>query len=256
MGSTSAADAADTDGTRTRTADTRHAGIGRDAVVDAALRIVERDGGDALSMRKLAAELGVTTTTIYWHVGSRDELVLALIGRQAERQATAKVRGTTARDRVLSAATNIWRNALDHRNVTALASQVGATTLLELPLEVALAAELEAAGVTGAAARDALRSILSCIAGFLIAAWRPTDAADPALRPGALWAAVDDDRLSPATLTALAQPPKLDALVRRTLTAVVDAHLPAEAASERRPTSARTRTRSHPSPATARRSRT
>ena len=37
------------------------------------------DGVDALSMRKLAAELGVAHTAIYWHVGGRDELVDAVI---------------------------------------------------------------------------------------------------------------------------------------------------------------------------------
>ena len=58
---------------------TRHAGIERDDVIDAALALVESGGGDALTMRKLAAELGVATTTIYWHVGNRDDLVLAVV---------------------------------------------------------------------------------------------------------------------------------------------------------------------------------
>ena len=57
-------------------------------------------------------------------------------------------------------------------------------------------AELEAAGVRGEAARDALRAILMCVAGFLVGAWR-SDGAGPAaaLRPRALWAEVVDDRL-------------------------------------------------------------
>ena len=110
--------------------------------------------------------------------GSRDELVIALdptAGRAAGpgRRSTASI----PRDRVTSAARNIWLNALGHRNVTSLANQVGATTLLELPLEVAMAAELEAAGVRGADARDAMRAILMCIAGFLVVAWRRDDVA-------------------------------------------------------------------------------
>jgi TetR/AcrR family tetracycline transcriptional repressor len=206
----------------------RRAGLDRDDVVGAALALVEAEGADALTMRRLAAELEVTTTTIYWHVGHRDDLVLAVIARLADRQAAATVRGSTPRERVVSAARNIWTNALAHRNVTALASQVGATTLLELPLEVALVAELESAGVRGPAARDVTRSILACVAGFLVLAWRAEERVPPELRWRALWAGVDDDRISPVTLEVLGEPPDLDALVDATLTAVVAAALPVE----------------------------
>ncbi len=166
------------------------------------------------TMRKLAAELGVSTTTIYWHVGNRDELVFALVARQAERQAATRVRGDTPSERICGAAHNIWRHALANRNVTALASQAGATTLLELPLEVALVAELEAAGVRGPAARDGLRAVLGCVAGFLVMAWRRDAHVPDELRPAALWASVEDDRLSDETLAELGRPADLDRLFR------------------------------------------
>jgi AcrR family transcriptional regulator len=207
------------------TTDTRHAGLERDDVVDAALALVESGGPDALTMRKLAAELGVAPTTIYWHVGNRDALVLAVIRRQAERQATMRVRGTHQHDRVVSAARNIWRSALAHRNVTALASQVGATTVLELPLEVALLAELDAAGVRGPAGRDALRAILACIAGFLVTAWRREHRLPDELQAGSLWASVDDRRVATETLDALSRPSDLDDVFERTLRAVVGGFL-------------------------------
>ena len=191
-------------------------------MVDAALALVESGGGDALTMRKLAAELGVSTTTIYWHVGNRDDLVFALVARQAERQAATRVRGDTPSERICGAAHNIWRHALANRNVTALASQAGATTLLELPLEVALVAELEAAGVRGSAARDGLRAVLGCVAGFLVMAWRRDAHVPDELRPAALWASVEDDRLSDETLAELGRPADLDRLFRTTVAAVVD----------------------------------
>ena len=204
---------------------TRHAGLDRDDVVDRALAMVEEGGPQALSMRKLAADLGVTTTTIYWHVGNREELVLALIQRQADRQAASEIVGTDPRARVTSAARNIWRNALAHRNVTALASQIGATTLLELPLEAALAAELEAAGVRGPDARDALRAILACIAGFLVVAWRSNDRVPQELRADALWSAVAHPGLSDDTRAAMAEPVDVDALFETALGAVVGAYV-------------------------------
>lgn len=200
---------------------TAHAGLVAEDVTEAALALVESEGGDALTMRRLASELGVTTNTIYWHVGNRDELVLSVISAMAQRLADAEVIGTTAHDRVTSAALNIWRNAIEHRNVTALASQVGATTLLELPLEVALLAELEAAGLSGGDARDGLRSILMCVAGFLVGAWRSEERVPENLRARSLWAGVTDDRVSAETLRAVTQPADLEVLCRATLAAVV-----------------------------------
>jgi AcrR family transcriptional regulator len=44
----------------------------------AALRIVDADGLDGLSMRKLAAELGVRAPSLYGHVASKDELLHAV----------------------------------------------------------------------------------------------------------------------------------------------------------------------------------
>lgn len=217
---------ATTTGAARPTGTTRRVGLDRGQIVERALELVEEHGADALSMRKLAAELDVTTTTIYWHVGSRDDLVLAVIQRLADQQAKVRVSGATPRARVASAARNIWRNARAHRNVTALASQVGATTLLELPLEVALVAELEAAGVVGTRARDALRSILMVVAGFLVGAWRREDVAPPELRTGALWAAVDDPRIGASTIDAITTPADIDALFETALKAVVAAHVP------------------------------
>lgn len=53
----------------------------QDAIVEAALRILERDGIDGLSMRTVAGELGAGTATLYWHVGSKDELIELVIDR-------------------------------------------------------------------------------------------------------------------------------------------------------------------------------
>ncbi|HEY7076099.1 MAG TPA: TetR/AcrR family transcriptional regulator [Solirubrobacteraceae bacterium] len=47
----------------------------RDAIVDAALVIADREGFEAVSMRRVAAELGVGTMSLYHHVADKDELV-------------------------------------------------------------------------------------------------------------------------------------------------------------------------------------
>jgi AcrR family transcriptional regulator len=217
----------------------RRAGLDRADVVAAALGLVEEGGASALSMRKLAAELGVTTNTIYWHVGGRDELVLAVIERLSEDLAARPITGHTPRDRVFASARLAWDSAFEHRNVTALAHQVGATSLLGLPLEVALAQELEAAGLRGAEVRDAVRAILMCVAGFLVVALRRDDGIAPGRRSEALWAEVPAE-VSAATRAALCAPADVAALFETTLRAVVASYVPAG------PTTPRPTTGGHP----------
>jgi AcrR family transcriptional regulator len=55
--------------------------ITREAIVDAALRLLDRDGLDQLSMRRLAEELGTGAASLYWHVGSKDGLLDLVLDR-------------------------------------------------------------------------------------------------------------------------------------------------------------------------------
>jgi AcrR family transcriptional regulator len=49
--------------------------ISRDAIVTAAIGLLDREGLGALSMRRLAEELGTGAASLYWHVGSKDGLL-------------------------------------------------------------------------------------------------------------------------------------------------------------------------------------
>jgi len=44
-------------------------------LIEAALRIADEDGFDAVSMRRLATEVGMGTMSLYWYVESKDELL-------------------------------------------------------------------------------------------------------------------------------------------------------------------------------------
>lgn len=48
-------------------------------IFDAALRMVDAKGVEALTMRRLAAELGVAPMSIYSHVANKDELLIGLV---------------------------------------------------------------------------------------------------------------------------------------------------------------------------------
>lgn len=189
--------------------------LDRDEVVAAALDLVLREGPGALTMRRLAAELDVGTPTIYWHAGSRDELVTAIVRTQAERLADRPIEGNDRRARVLSAALHIYDGAVEHRAITSLAHQTGTTSLLLRDLEEALLAELEAAGLAPRARSEALRAILLVITGSLVLTLRDygsaPDGRAPDGRDDDLWAGCD-----------------LAALTAETVRAVVDRHVPTE----------------------------
>jgi TetR/AcrR family transcriptional regulator, tetracycline repressor protein len=53
----------------------------RDALVDAGVALADREGLDAVSIRRLAGEAGVTPMALYWHVKDKDELLAALRDR-------------------------------------------------------------------------------------------------------------------------------------------------------------------------------
>lgn len=49
--------------------------LSRDQIVRAAMELLDTEGMDALSMRKLGAKLGAGATSIYWHVANKEELL-------------------------------------------------------------------------------------------------------------------------------------------------------------------------------------
>jgi TetR/AcrR family tetracycline transcriptional repressor len=211
----------------TRHKTNRHAGLEPDEVLDRALTLVEVEGADALTMRRLASELGVATTSIYWHVGNREQLVTAMVRRHGLRLAEAPIVGDTPRQRVLAVARLIWEGALADREVTRLASAHGLSSLHAQRLELAMARELQEAGVVGESARDALRAITACVGGFIIAALLD-DALPTDHRRSSVLAHLEDPGLDPATHSALATNSHLPSLFDTTLRTVVDSLVPAD----------------------------
>jgi TetR/AcrR family transcriptional regulator, tetracycline repressor protein len=53
----------------------------RDHVVDVGIALLDADGLDALTMRKLAGELGVRAGALYWHFASKQALLDAMADR-------------------------------------------------------------------------------------------------------------------------------------------------------------------------------
>src|SRR5580658_7401701 len=65
------------------------AGLSRGLVLDAAVALVDRDGLDGLSMRKLGAALGVEAMTLYHYLPDKAALLDGLVEWVLERSAVA-----------------------------------------------------------------------------------------------------------------------------------------------------------------------
>ena len=58
-------------------------GLSADAIVDAAVRLADAEGLEAISMARVAAELGFTTMSLYRYVASKDELLQLMFNASA-----------------------------------------------------------------------------------------------------------------------------------------------------------------------------
>ncbi len=54
------------------------ADLSRAAIVERALTVMDADGPDAVTVRRIAQEFGVTPMALYWHVANKDELLAAM----------------------------------------------------------------------------------------------------------------------------------------------------------------------------------
>jgi AcrR family transcriptional regulator len=63
---------------RTATATRARVELSRDAIVERALTVMDTEGPDAITIRRIAQEFGVTPMALYWHVANKDELLAAM----------------------------------------------------------------------------------------------------------------------------------------------------------------------------------
>lgn len=187
----------------------------RRRLVDAARALVAAGGPDALSMRKVAAEVGVAPTAIYWHVGGRDALLGAVLDAMVADLPSPAAEGVTPAERIASLARGMRAEALATGNTQLLARELGRTAELFLPAQVALARELSAAGLHGTAAADATRAVLFVVGGFVLLEDSYRSAGEA--RTPDLWRDVNDPLIDPELKEAMSRPTTPDALFEYTI---------------------------------------
>jgi AcrR family transcriptional regulator len=185
--------------------------------------LIEQNDISALTMRRLAAELGTAVTAIYWHVGNRDALLDLLVERLIVDMGNVRYGGRTPRSRITSL-TRQWRSQLwEHPHLIAIAHERGRIAAMFVPMQQALAGELAALGLTGTDAATAIGALQFHIAASVVmertASRGPTsEVTDPAA-----WPAQYDD---PALVTSLSAPVDYPAVFDLGLDALLDRLLP------------------------------
>jgi TetR/AcrR family tetracycline transcriptional repressor len=138
--------------------------LSRPTVLEAALAIADADGVDALSMRRLAAELGVTPMALYNHVANRDDLLDGVADLVARGIARPSGRWGWRR-RLLTVLGEVRAACLRHPSAGPLLQGAQAPTpALLRPAEAGLEA-LEDAGLRPAAARAGWAALVSLTFG-------------------------------------------------------------------------------------------
>jgi AcrR family transcriptional regulator len=87
--------------------------LSRERVLEAAVALADRDGADGLSMRRLAAELGVVPMALYKHVANKDEMfdgMIDIVVGEIDPPRTDTDWKTAVRERVLSARRALLRH--------------------------------------------------------------------------------------------------------------------------------------------------
>jgi AcrR family transcriptional regulator len=147
----------------------RSAPLDRGRVVRAALELIDRDGLDALSMRRVARELGVEAMSLYHHVRSKDDLLDGCIEEVA---ASLDLGGMLApgpwRERLKAGFTAYRALAHLHPHLFALVGRRPVRSLEVLrPVDVALGVFADA-GFTPAQSMRAFRVVNSYVYGFAL----------------------------------------------------------------------------------------
>lgn len=192
--------------------------VSAELILETAAQLIDVDGVQAFTMRRLAEQLGVAVTSIYWHIGGRDELFDRLVERLLAQMAHLPSEGDNAIDRIASLARTQRRMLIDKQHQLAIAHERDRTPQLFMPIQQALAAHLAELGRTGNDAALILRAvqvhvISSAIMQFSAVRGVKHDEEDPSL-----WADAWPDQ---ELVQALQSPTDYDAVFEYALDALL-----------------------------------
>lgn len=144
-------------------------GLTRDAILAAALGIIDGSGLDACTMRAVASELGVEAMSLYWHVPGKEALLDGVVDRILGEVAAEREEIGDWRTRVVSFGDSYHKVLLRHPNALPLIAgrPFGAYAAAGRMAEGGIAS-LEQAGFDRRSAIRATRTISRFVIGFTL----------------------------------------------------------------------------------------
>jgi AcrR family transcriptional regulator len=151
-----------------RTPRRRRDPLTQDEIVTAALRVLDADGLDQLSMRHIARTLRTTAAALYWHVGSKDGLLDLIFDRVIGEQHVPDPDPERWREQVKAVARTMRATILAHRDIVRLS--IGRVPMGPNALRYAdrLLAILRAGGLPDPLAVTGQQLLFSVVIGFAI----------------------------------------------------------------------------------------
>ncbi|MFD9704841.1 TetR/AcrR family transcriptional regulator C-terminal domain-containing protein [Lentzea sp. NPDC059081] len=140
----------------------------RDRIVDAAVRVIEREGVEAVSMRRIASDLGAGTMSLYNHVPNKAVLVDLAAERIMAQARPYQVDGDDWRDHIRAHARAVRELARRHpRAFVLLATRRLSSDAGFRTIEAALA-NFARAGFEGEVAVGMMRAMVSYLLGTVM----------------------------------------------------------------------------------------
>lgn len=162
--------------------------LSREAVVDAAFRLVDAHGFDALTMRSVAEQLGVVPMALYRHVADKGDLVDAVLDVAMARVELPNA-DSTWRDAMVTLASSIRATLLSRPGMVAPLLAEPRIAFPALTLRERSIAVLRGSGFSGPDAERATALVLTYTIGFVAlevprrrAGYRPDGSAEPELQ--------------------------------------------------------------------------
>ncbi|MFJ9865855.1 TetR/AcrR family transcriptional regulator [Streptomyces sp. NPDC101165] len=162
---------------RARVAPAR-APLSRERVVEAAFTVLDRQGLDGLSMRQVAAELGVTVSALYAHVRSKDDLLELMYTRLFDGFELPEPDPERWQEQVRDYARSGRRRLRSHRDMARISMAHVPFTAELLPHVEALLAIFRTAGLPDRITAEAGDLISTYIDGFVLEEGMWQDRAD------------------------------------------------------------------------------
>ncbi|MFJ9643877.1 TetR/AcrR family transcriptional regulator [Streptomyces sp. NPDC004244] len=125
----------------------RPAQISVDRITAAAIDLLDREGPEALTMRRLGSHLGVAAMSLYRHVPGRDAVISKVVNRLFATALTGLDAGETWTRALTDFATAYRRMLLDHPHAVPLLATHPVDPATALPLLAALLDRFTTAGI-------------------------------------------------------------------------------------------------------------